>query len=197
MALAPAGYLLWTRHLRHDPPYPAWPDRDRFVLSCGHASMLLYSPAASHRLRPPARGHQALPPVGLATPGHPEHGHTPASRRRPARSVRASATRSAWRSPSASGRAVQPARTRDRRPLDLRHLQRRRPDGGRCDEAASLAGHLKLGKLIVFLRRQPHHHRRQHRPHLYRGLGQRFEAYGWHVLHIADGNDLEPDRRRR
>ena len=43
MALAPVGYLLWTRHLRHAPADPDWPDRDRFVLSCGHASMLLYS----------------------------------------------------------------------------------------------------------------------------------------------------------
>ena len=46
MALAPVAYLLWTRHLRHNPANPAWDDRDRFVLSCGHASMLLYAPAA-------------------------------------------------------------------------------------------------------------------------------------------------------
>jgi hypothetical protein len=100
MALAPLGHVLWTRHLRHDPADPTWPDRDRFVLSCGHASMLIYSllhltgyDLPIEELRASARS--APGPRGTRRTSSPR-----GSRRRPARSARASATRSAWRSPS-------------------------------------------------------------------------------------------------
>jgi transketolase len=71
MAMAPAAYLLFQRIMEHNPRDPQWPDRDRFVLSAGHGSMLLYAVPAPLRLRPAARGAQALPPVGLAHAGHP------------------------------------------------------------------------------------------------------------------------------
>jgi transketolase len=66
MAMAPVAYLLYTRYLRHNPRDPGWPDRDRFVLSAGHGSMLLYSVPAPVRLRPAPGGAQALPAVGIA-----------------------------------------------------------------------------------------------------------------------------------
>ena len=68
MALAPLAHVLWTRVMRHDPTDPAWPDRDRFVLSNGHASILLYSMLLLDRLRPHPRGPAGIPPVGLGRP---------------------------------------------------------------------------------------------------------------------------------
>ena len=65
MGMAPMAYTLWTRHLRHAPTNPAWPNRDRFVLSAGHASMLLYSLLHLTGLRRDARRPQVVPPVGL------------------------------------------------------------------------------------------------------------------------------------
>jgi len=77
MALAPAAYVLWTRFLRHNPRNPQWPDRDRFILSAGHASMLLYSllHLTGYDLRLDEL--QAFRQWGSRTPGHPEHGLTP------------------------------------------------------------------------------------------------------------------------
>src|SRR5690554_7806973 len=77
MALAPAGYALFTRHLRHDPADPEWPDRDRFVLSVGHASMLLYSLLHLSGYDVTLDDIRAFRQWGSRTPGHPEVGHTP------------------------------------------------------------------------------------------------------------------------
>ena len=113
MALAPVAYALWQRHLRFDPDDPIWPNRDRFVLSMGHASMLLYSllhlagvkavePEVrdAGRARGAARRHQALPPARQPLPRPPR---VPldlrASRPPPGRSARASPPASAWPSP--------------------------------------------------------------------------------------------------
>ena len=77
MALAPAAYILWTRFLRHNPSNPEWLDRDRFVLSCGHASMLLYSLLHLSGYDLPLEEIKAFRQWGSRTPGHPERGHTP------------------------------------------------------------------------------------------------------------------------
>ena len=77
MALAPVAYLLWTRHLRHNPADPAWADRDRFVLSCGHASMLLYSLLHLSGYDLPLDEIRNFRQWHSRTPGHPERGHTP------------------------------------------------------------------------------------------------------------------------
>src|SRR6202046_1193334 len=77
MALAPIAYLLYTRHLRHDPADPAWPNRDRFVLSCGHASMLLYSSLYLSGYDLSLDDIKHFRQWGSKTPGHPEYGHTP------------------------------------------------------------------------------------------------------------------------
>src|SRR5690348_11368434 len=77
MALAPLCYLLWTKHLRHNPTDPNWPGRDRFVLSCGHASMLLYSLLYLTGYDLPLEELKNFRQWGSKTPGHPEHGLTP------------------------------------------------------------------------------------------------------------------------
>ncbi len=77
MEAAPIGYLLFTRHLRHNPRNPAWPGRDRFILSCGHASMLLYSLLHLTGYDLSLEDLQNFRQLGSRTPGHPEFGHTP------------------------------------------------------------------------------------------------------------------------
>src|SRR6185312_4336170 len=76
MALAPVGYLLWRRHLKHAPQHPDWPDRDRFILSCGHASMLLYSLLHLSGYDLSLDEIRNFRQWGSKTPGHPERGHT-------------------------------------------------------------------------------------------------------------------------
>jgi len=77
MAMAPAAYLLWTRHLRYDPSAPEWPDRDRFVLSAGHGSMLLYAVLHLTGYDLPLEELERFRQWGSRTPGHPEFGLTP------------------------------------------------------------------------------------------------------------------------
>ena len=103
MGAADIATVLFTRFLKFDPADPLWPDRDRFVLSAGHGSMLLY--AVLHLLGYADMTIEELKrfrQIGSKTAGHREYGHAPGSRPRPARSARASPTRSAWRSPSGS-----------------------------------------------------------------------------------------------
>ena len=111
MALAPIAYVLYTRVMKHAPTRPDWPDRDRFVLSCGHASMLLYSTlhltGYGVSLDDLKNFRQLGSPVRRATPST---GTRPGSRRRPARSARASRPRSASRSASACSRRASTAR---------------------------------------------------------------------------------------
>jgi len=78
MALAPVGYVLWTRHLRHNPRNPSWPGRDRFVLSCGHASMLQYALLHLTGYDLTLDDIRAFRQWGSRSPGHPEYGHAPA-----------------------------------------------------------------------------------------------------------------------
>ncbi len=103
MALAPLAHVLYSRVMRHDPANPHWPDRDRFVLSNGHASILQYSMLYLAGYGLELDDIKAVPPVGVAHAGSPRGApHDRASRSPPVRSVRASPTQSAWRSPSAA-----------------------------------------------------------------------------------------------
>ncbi|HEY6097538.1 MAG TPA: hypothetical protein VIU83_05730, partial [Candidatus Deferrimicrobium sp.] len=77
MGLAPLSYLLWTKYLRHNPSNPEWTGRDRFILSCGHASMLLYSLLHLTGYDVTLDDLRAFRQWGSKTPGHPEAGHTP------------------------------------------------------------------------------------------------------------------------
>ena len=117
MALAPAAYVIFNETMRYDPDQPLWPDRDRFVLSCGHASMLLYSTLhlsgvkqvdaagrVTDQLAVPLEDIRRFRQLDSRCPGHPEHGPPPAWKRQPGLWARASATASAWPSPSAGWR---------------------------------------------------------------------------------------------
>ena len=132
MALAPLAYTLYTRVMRHNPADAAWPNRDRFVLSCGHASMLLYSILYLCGYGLELDGPRELPPARLAV-RRPSRSTAPppASRRRPVRSARASRRASASRSPSACSPPASTATGHaDHRPPHLHDRLRRRHGGG-------------------------------------------------------------------
>ena len=206
MALAPVAYSLWQRFLRFDPEEPIWPNRDRFVLSAGHASMLLYSLLYLTGVRAVDPDYEvARPPVGdprrhqVVSPARLEGRRAtrstagpPGSRRPPARSARASRPRSGWRSP-ASGR-----RRYFNRPgfelfdYDVYVIC---GDGdlmeGVSHEAASLAGHQRLDNLCWIY--DNNHITIDGRTELtYEDdVAARFMGYGWHVMRVGDANDLE------
>lgn len=192
MALAPAAYLLFTRMLKHDPADPQWPDRDRFVLSCGHASMLLYSVLHLTGYDLDLQEIENFRQLGSKTPGHPESGHVPGVEMTTGPLGQGCAT--------SVGMAVAEAHlaARFNRP-DHEIVDHRTwvlcSDGdlmeGVSAEAASLAGHLKLGKLVWVWD--------DNRITIEGGtdlafsedVGMRFGAYGWRVLEVEDANDLE------
>jgi transketolase len=192
MALAPVGWLLWTRHLRHDPADPAWPDRDRFVLSAGHASMLLYGLLHLTGYDLPLEEIRNFRQWDSRTPGHPEHGHTVG--------VETTTGPLGQGIGNAVGMAMAEALLAARFNRPGHELVDHRTwviasDGdmmeGVASEAASLAGHLRLGKLKVIY--DDNHITIDGKTDrtFSEDVGRRFEAYGWKVLHVEDGNDLE------
>ena len=192
MALAPLAYLLFTRHLRHNPADPLWMDRDRFVLSAGHASMLLYSVLYLSGYDLSLDDLKQFRQWNSRTPGHPEHGVTPG--------VETTTGPLGQGVGNAVGFAVAEAHLAavfnggGHRPVD-HHTFFIASDGdmmeGVSHEAASLAGHLRLGKLIGFY--DDNHITIEGDTTLAfsEDVGARYEAYGWHVQHVADGNDLD------
>jgi transketolase len=192
MALAPAGWLLWTRHLKHDPSHPGWPDRDRFVLSCGHASMLLYGLLHLTGYDLPLDEIKRFRQWGSRTPGHPEHGLTPG--------VETTTGPLGQGVGNAVGMAIAERLMADRfnRPghevVDHR-VWAFASDGdmmeGVASEACSLAGHLRLGKLTILYDDNHITIDGGTSRSFDEDVGRRFEAYGWRVLHVPNGNDLE------
>jgi transketolase len=191
MALAPAAYVLWSRFLRHNPRNSDWPDRDRFVLSCGHASMLLYSLLYLSGYDLSLDDIRHFRQWGSATPGHPERGHTPG--------VETTTGPLGQGFANAVGMAIAERFLADRFNRPEHSIVDHRvwafaSDGdlmeGVASEAASLAGHLRLGKLTVVY--DDNHITIDGDTALTfsEDVGRRFEAYGWHVLKVADGNDL-------
>ncbi|MGH7517446.1 MAG: transketolase [Gemmatimonadales bacterium] len=192
MALAPLAYLLFTRHLRHNPGNPLWMDRDRFVLSAGHASMLLYSVLYLSGYDLSLDDLKHFRQWDSRTPGHPEHGVTPG--------VETTTGPLGQGMGNAVGFAVAEAHlaavfnSGSHRPVD-HHTFFIASDGdmmeGVSHEVASLAGHLRLGKLIGFY--DDNHITIEGDTALAFGedVGARYEAYGWHVQHVDDGNDLD------
>ena len=192
MGMAPMAYVLWTRFLRHAPTHPDWPARDRFVLSAGHASALLYSLLYLTGYDLPMEELKRFRQLGSKTPGHPEYGLTPG--------VEATTGPLGQGFANAVGMAIAERRLA---------AEFNQPDHAIVDhwtygicsdgdlqegisaEAASLAGHLRLGKLLF----------------LYDDNGiqldgptsmawsedvlKRFDAYQWHTQRVTDGNDLE------
>ena len=191
MGLAPAGFVLWTQVLKHNPADPRWADRDRFVLSGGHASALLYSLLHLCGYDLPLEELRRFRQWGSRTPGHPEYRHTPG--------VETTTGPLGQGIANAVGLAIAE-----------RHLAARFNRGsqkivdhftyvfcgdgdlmeGVAAEAASLAGHLGLGRLICLY--DDNRVTIDGGTHLSftENVAQRFKAYGWQVLRVGNGNDL-------
>jgi transketolase len=192
MALAPLAYVLWTRYLRHNPRDPMWPGRDRFVLSCGHASMLLYALLHLSGYDLSMDDLRSFRQWRSRTPGHPEHGHTPGveTTTGPLGQGLGNAVGMALARAHLAAVFDQP----EHRILDHR-VWFMASDGdlmeGLSHEAASLAGHLSLGNLIGFY--DDNHITIDGPTELAYSddVARRFESYGWNVQRVADGNDLE------
>jgi transketolase len=191
MGAAPMAYVLWTRVLRHSPTNPAWPGRDRFVLSAGHGSMLLYSLLHLTGYDLPLKELQAFRQWGSRTPGHPEHGLTPGveATTGPLGQGFGNAVGMAMAAEHLAARFNRPGF--DVVPSAIYVLA---SDGdlmeGVAAEAASLAGHLRLGRLVVLY---DDNHVSLDGPtdlSFSENVLQRFDAYGWHTARVEDGNDL-------
>lgn len=192
MALAPLCFVLWTKHLKHNPVDPGWPNRDRFVLSCGHASMLLYSLLYLSGYEISSGEIRNFRQWGSRTPGHPEYGLTPG--------VETTTGPLGQGFANAVGMAIAEAHLEARfnhtghYVLD-HHTYFIASDGdmmeGITHEAASLAGHLKLGKLIGFYDNNNITIEGARSLADSEDVAQRYEAYGWHVRQVRDGNDLD------
>jgi transketolase len=192
MGAAPMAYVLWTRFLRHAPTHPHWPDRDRFVLSAGHASMLLYSLLHLTGYKVSMADLQSFRQWGSITPGHPEYGLTPG--------VEATTGPLGQGFTNAVGMAIAERRlafefNRPGHEVVDHWTYVIASDGdlqeGIVSEAASLAGHLRLAKLVVLY---DDNHIQLDGPTSMawsEDVTARFDAYGWHTERVADGNDLE------
>ena len=192
MALAPLAYVLWQRHLRYNPANPDWFGRDRFVLSCGHACMLLYAVLYLTGYDLSLDDLKQFRQWGSRTPGHPEHGRTPG--------VEATTGPLGQGVGNAVGMALAEAHlaARFNRPghaIVDHHTYFLASDGdlmeGVSHEACSLAGHLRLGKLIGIYDDNRITIDGATALTLSDDTAKRFESYGWHVELVPDGNDLD------
>ena len=178
MGMADIAEVLWNRHLRHNPANPHWPDRDRFVLSNGHGSMLLYALLHLTGYDLPMDELKKLPPAAQQDRRPPRSGrHARAWKPPPARWARASPTPWAWRWPRSCWRPSSTARPRTSATIVDHFTYAFLGDGcmmeGISHEACSLAGTLRLSKLVALLRRQRHLHRRPRRRLVHRRHAQR------------------------
>jgi transketolase len=192
MGAAPMAYTLWTRFLRHAPTHPDWPDRDRFVLSAGHASMLLYSLLHLTGYDVTIEDLQSFRQWGSKTPGHPEYCLTPG--------VEATTGPLGQGFANAVGMAIAEVRlgaefNRPGHDIVDHWTYTMCSDGdlqeGVASEAASLAGHLRLRKLVALY---DDNHIQLDGPTAMawsEDVPARFEAYGWHATRVEDGNDIE------
>ena len=193
LGAAPMAYVLWQRFLRHNPRDPRWPDRDRFVLSAGHGSALLYSLLFLTGYGLTLDDLKSFRQWGSRTPGHPERGLTPG--------VEATTGPLGQGSANAVGMAMAERFLAARFNRPGHEIVNHRTfalvsDGdlmeGISSEAASLAGHLGLYKLVYLY---DDNHVTLDGPTSWtftEDVGKRYEAYGWQVLHVEDGDtDLE------
>lgn len=189
---APMAYILWTRFLKHNPANPKWFNRDRFVLSAGHGSMLLYSLLYLTGYDLPLEQLKLFRQWGSMTPGHPERGVTPG--------VEITTGPLGQGMSNGVGMAIAEAflAARFNRPgyrLIDHYTYCIVSDGdlmeGVASESASLAGHLKLGKLICLFDNNHITLSASTQLSFTEDHVKRFEAYGWHTQTIDDGNDLD------
>ena len=192
MGTASIAYTIWSKHLNFDPANPGWWNRDRFVLSGGHGSMLLYSLLHLTGYDLPLEELKSFRQWGSRTPGHPEFGLTPG----------VDTTTGPLGQGFANGVGMAIAETmlaesynREGFPLFDHYVYGIVTDGdlmeGVSSEAASLAGHLKLGKLIYCYDDNRISIDGSTELAFTEDRAKRFEAYGWHVLRVEDGNDVE------
>ena len=192
MGLAPAAYVLWTRILKHNPKNPDWPDRDRFVLSGGHASMMLYSLLYLCGYGLSLEDIKNFRQWESKTPGHPELGHTPGveTTTGPLGQGFANAVGMAMAERHLAARF-----NRDRNEIVDHTTYVMCGDGdlmeGVACEAASLAGHLGLARLIAIYDDNKVTIEGGTEITFTEDVAKRFEAYNWHVQHVENGNDLD------
>ncbi len=191
MGAAPLAYALWTKHLRHNPKNPSWANRDRFVLSAGHGSMLLYSLLHLTGYDLPLEEIKNFRQFGSSTPGHPEYGDTPGVETTTGPLGQGAAT--------AVGLALAEA-------FLAKHFNRKSQtivdhytyalvsDGdlmeGVCIEASALAGHWGLGKLIFLYDDNQITLDGDADMTLTEDIAMRFGAMGWHYSWVPDGTDV-------
>jgi transketolase len=189
LGAAPMAYTLWQGHLKFDAADPRWSDRDRFVLSAGHGSMLVYSLLHLYGFELSVQELMNFRQWGSRTPGHPEYGMTPG--------VEATTGPLGQGTANAVGMAMAERHlaARFNRPgfeLVDHHTFALVSDGdlmeGLSHEAASLAGHLKLGKLVYLYDSNDVSLDGPCSLAFSEDVGKRYEAYGWQVLHVADGD---------
>jgi transketolase len=191
MGTAPIGYLLFTRYLRHNPANPDWFGRDRFVLSAGHGSMLLYSLLYLTGYDLPLDEIKRFRQLGSRTPGHPEHHCAPGVETTTGPLGQGFATGVGM---AIAARHMGALFDRDGSGLFDHRIFAIVSDGdmmeGVSSEAASLAGHLRLGN-IVYLYDDNHITIDGHTEITFtEDVCKRFDAYGWHTQVVEDGNDL-------
>jgi len=191
MGAAAMAYTLWTKYLKFNPKDPAWFDRDRFILSAGHGSMLLYSLLHLTGYDLPLEELKRFRQWGSKTPGHPERGHTPGVEvaTGPLGQGFGNAVGLAMAEAWFAARFNKPGHT-----IVDHYTYGICGDGdlmeGISQEAASLAGHLKLGKLIFLYDNNHISLAGQTSLTFTEDVGKRFEAYDWHVSHVDEGNDV-------
>ncbi|ROM89661.1 transketolase [Pseudomonas brassicacearum] len=191
LGAAPMAYVLWTRWLTFNPHNPQWPDRDRFVLSAGHGSALLYSLLHLSGYELALEEIKRFRQWGSRTPGHPERGHTPGveTTTGPLGQGLANAVGMAMAEAQLAARYNRPGHA-----VVDHHTYALVSDGdlmeGVASEAASLAGHLGLGKLTCLYDDNAVTLAAGTAMTFSEDRARRFEAYGWHTVSVADGNNL-------
>ncbi len=192
MGMASAAYVLFTRHMIFNPRDPSWPNRDRFILSAGHGSMLLYAMLHLSGFDLTLEELKQFRQWGSKTPGHPEWGLTPG--------VEMTTGPLGQGFASGVGMALAFERAaaefnRDGFELFNHYIYAVVSDGdlmeGVASEAASLAGHLKLGRLVYLYDDNRISIDGSTDIAFSEDRAARFESYGWHVSHVEDANDLE------
>lgn len=192
MGTAAMAYTIWAKHLKINPANPNWPDRDRFILSGGHGSMLIYSLLNLAGFDLSLEELKNFRQWGSLTPGHPEYGHTPG--------VETTTGPLGQGLANGVGFAIAEAHlaaefNKKGHSIVDHYTYAIVTDGdlmeGVASEAASLAGHLKLGKLIYLYDDNRISIEGSTDIAFTEDRGKRFEAYGWHVLRIKDGNNVE------
>jgi transketolase len=205
LGMAAAAYTLWTRVLRYDPSDPAWPNRDRFVLSAGHGSMLLYALLHLAGVETPGRGPGAPPrpavsledlkafrQLGSRCPGHPEHGHTPGVETTTGPLGQGCANSVGM---AIAGRWLAARYNTADAPIFDYRVYALCSDGdlmeGVSGEAASLAGHLRLSNLCWLYDDNGVTIEGATELAFSEDVERRFQGYGWATLTVEDANDVE------